>query len=280
MSGRRLKKLHRAPIYSAFNLQGRLKSWNMFDLVLFGLPARFSLCFIFCSWGLCGQRESHNRGRAHTFCHFAERQDDARWELNHFLSTARSKSNQRRWQLPSLILVLLPWDWQCGKVTCARGWRIRAEFLKTVFFLQSGPTGHPHCSAFACVPHQLPRETESVTQHALGALLCPWLQIAHQMQGEGGGGSTQPVPHTHKSFMLSQQLAAVTQNRSSKWDSSPPGFLLTYSPRTCPSSSSLPGHTMTLRSHVCGSQSQVFLVWGRVKVTNWPFPSPTTVSDV
>lgn len=209
----------------------------------------------FCSWGLCSQREIHNRSRACSFCPVVKRHDDAKWELNHFLSTARSKSNGRRCQLFSLISALLSWDWQCGKVTCARNWCIRWEFLKPVFFLQPGPAGHRLCSACARVHHHLPRETETSMQCAPGALLqmqpCLWLQTVLQMEGEVGAPHTLCQPHARKSFMLSQQLAAVTRNRNSKWDSSPPGFLLTYSPRTCSSSSSPPGHTMTLRSRVC-----------------------------
>lgn len=163
-------------------------------------------------------------------------------------------------------------------------WCIRAEFLKPVFFLQLGPAGHPLYSACAGVPHHLPREMGLNVQCAAGVWLqmrpCLWLQTALQTQAEVGAARTLCQPHTCKSFMLSQQLAAVTQKRSSKWDRSPPGFLLTYSPRTRPSSSSLPGHTMALRSRVCSNSSQVFLSLGRVKVINWPFSSPAAISDV
>lgn len=68
-----VKKPLCAPICTALNLQGRLKSWNFFDLVLFGLPARFSLCFMSCSWGLCSQREIHNKSWAHSICPSIER---------------------------------------------------------------------------------------------------------------------------------------------------------------------------------------------------------------
>lgn len=150
--------------------------------------------------------------------------------------------------------------------------------------MQLGPSGHPLCSACAQVHHCLPREIEPSVQRAPGALLqmqpCLWLQTALQTQGEVGAPHTLRQPHTRKSFMLSQQLAAVTQNRSSKWDSSPPGLLLTYSPRICPSSLSPPGHTTTLRSRVCSSWNQFFLARGRAKVINLPFSSPAPISDV
>lgn len=182
------------------------------------------------------------------------------------------------------FLLCSPLTGSTGMLHAQENWGIRAEFFKPAFFLQPGAAGHPLCSACAGVHHHLPREMEPNVQRAAGAWLqrrlCLWLQTALQTQGEVGAPRTLCQPRTCKSFMLSQQLAAVTQNRSSKWARSPPGFLLIYSPRTRRSSSSLPGHTMTLRSRVCSNQSQVFLVLGRVEVINWPFPSPATISNI
>lgn len=202
-----MEKRHRAPSRTAFNLQGRLKSWNTFDLVLFGLPARFSLCFIFCcSWGPCGQREIHKRSRARSFCPSAERCGDVKWELNRVRSAARSKATRRRCQLFSSIPALLPRAWRCGKVTRGRNWCSRPGFLKPVFFLEPGPAGHPLCSAFAWVRRHRPRGTEASVRRAPGAVLqrqpCPRLPTA---RGELGAPRSLCQPPAHKSFIPSQQ---------------------------------------------------------------------------
>lgn len=169
-----MEKRHGAPSRTAFNLQGRLKSWNMFDLVLFGLPARFSLCFIFsCSRGPRGRREIRKRSRARSFCPCVGRHGDAKWERNRVLSAARSRATRRRCQLLSSIPALLPRARRCGKVTRARNWCSRPGFLEPVFFLEPGPAGHPLCSAFARVRRRRPRGTEASVRRAPGAMP-PW----------------------------------------------------------------------------------------------------------
>lgn len=192
----------------------------------FSLGCLQDLAFVssFCSWGPCSQGEIHTRSWARRFSPFVERHDNAKWELNHFLSAAGSKSSWRRCQLFSLISALLPWDWQCRKVTCARNWCIGWEFLKPVFFLQPGPTGHPLCSAF---PDGSSASSQGNWIHHAACSRCiaadAAVPLAANSPSKAGRGGSSSHP---KSFMLSQQLAALTQNRCLKWDSSPLVFCL------------------------------------------------------
>lgn len=184
----------------------------MFDLVLFGLPARFSPSLTFLLLGTVRPKGDSQQEQSPQLLSFCRKTRRCEMGIKPFSQRSRIKVEPK--EMPALLI-----DFSRAPLRPAvREGHIckkpvhQTRISRAGVFLAAGSRRTPSLLGFI--------------------IIFLWLQTALQRPGEAGVPHTLRQPRACKSFTLSQQSAAVTQNRSSKWGTSPPGVLLTYSPRT------------------------------------------------